>query len=237
MDKNNDHVGRYIKFGTQGPALYKDFTRTDTWRIFRIMSEFVDGFESTSEIKKGVSFFGSRCLPPRNKYYKLAYESAHLLAKKGYSIITGAGPGIMEAANKGAYEARGNSIGLNILIPHQQNPNPYVTNLLEFRYFFVRKYMFLKNSCASVVFPGGFGTLDELFETLSLIQTQRTRNIPVVLAGGDFWEGIIKWFKKELMNEGTLDEGDIKLFKIADTPKEIFKVIDDFYKKYPNLRP
>jgi len=231
MDLINSHVTRSVKFGPKRNDFSDDFTRTDTWRIFRIMSEFVDGFESTAAIHKGVSFFGSRCLPPRHKYYKLAHEAAYMLAKKGYSIITGAGPGIMEAANKGAYEARGNSVGLNILIPDQQQPNPYVNNLLEFRYFFVRKVMFIKNSCASVVFPGGFGTLDELFETLSLIQTKRTKEIPVVLVGSDFWDGILKWFKKELLNQGTLDEGDMRLFKLADNPKDVFKIIDDFYKK------
>ena len=176
-------------------------------------------------------FFGSLLYRRGISTHKLAHESAYLFSQKGYSIITGAGPGIMEAADKGAYEARGNSVGLNILIPNQQQPNPYVSNLMEFRYFFVRKVMFLKNSCASVVFPGGFGTLDELFETLSLIQTQRTREIPVVLVGSDFWDGIIKWFKKELLYQGVLDEGDIRLFKMADSPREVFKVIDDFYKK------
>ena len=228
------HVGRFVSFGTQR-GVANDFTGTDVWRIFRIMSEFVDGFESTSHIEKGVSFFGSRCLSPGNKYYKLAHEASYMLAKKGYSIITGAGPGIMEGGNKGAFEARGNSVGLNIIIPDQQAPNPYVNNLLEFRYFFVRKYMFLKNSCASVVFPGGFGTFDELFETLSLIQTKRTKYIPIILVGSEYWRGLLEWFKKMPLAEGTLFESDLKLFKVVDSAKDICKVIEDFYRK-PKLK-
>jgi uncharacterized protein (TIGR00730 family) len=207
-----------------------DFTRTDTWRIFRIMSEFVDGFESTAKIKKGVSFFGSRNLSVQHPYYKLAYATAYLLAEKGYSIITGAGPGIMEAANRGAYEAGGDSVGLNILIPEQQVPNPYINNLMEFRYFFVRKVMFVKNSRASVVFPGGFGTLDEMFETLSLIQTQRIKPIPVIVVGAKFWKDIMVWFKKCLLKPGILEKSDIKLFKTVDKPQEVLRAIESFYR-------
>lgn len=230
MDNYSNHISRYVKFGTQR-GVDNDFTGTEVWRIFRIMSEFVDGFESTAYIKKGVSFFGSRCLAPSNKYYKLAHEAAYMLAKKGYSIITGAGPGIMEAGNKGAFEARGNSVGLNIIIPDAQAPNAYVNNLLEFRYFFVRKYMFLKNSCASVVFPGGFGTFDELFETLSLIQTKRTKHIPIILVGSEYWRGLLKWFNEVPLKEGALHPGDLELFKLADSSREISKAIEDFYKK------
>jgi uncharacterized protein (TIGR00730 family) len=211
--------------------LNENFISTDTWRIFRIMSEFVEGFESLSVVKKGVSVFGSKRTSRDHANYKLAYNTAHLLAKKGYSIITGAGPGIMEAANKGALDAGGLSVGLNIIIPEQQKPNPYINYLLEFRYFFVRKVIFTKYSCAFVVFPGGFGTLDELFEALALIQTQRIDPIPVVLVGKDYWKGLLMWCKQTLKKYGTLVDDDLKLFRIVDTPQEIAGVLDTFYRK------
>lgn len=214
----------------------EDFLNRDTWRIFRIMSEFVEGFEGLSEIKKGVSFFGSKRVPENHSYYKLAYDAAHLLAKDGYSIITGAGPGIMEAGNRGAHDAgkankkAGLSIGLNILIPEQQKPNIYVNYLLEFKYFFVRKVIFTKYSCAFVVFPGGYGTLDELFEALALIQTSRIDSIPVILVGKQFWKGLIDWMKEYLLGEGTIIEKDLDLFEIVDSPKEVLGIIKKFYK-------
>jgi uncharacterized protein (TIGR00730 family) len=194
------------------------------------MSEFVDGFEALAGLGKGISFFGSKRLNPAHPYYKLAYKTAYLLSKKGYSIITGAGPGIMEAANKGAYDAKGISIGMNILIPEQQKPNSYVNYLLEFRYFFVRKVIFTKYSCAFVVFPGGLGTLDELFEALALVETNRIDPIPVVLAGSKYWQGMIAWLK-ELIKEGTLVKNNLKLFKVADTPQEVLKAIKNFKSK------
>jgi hypothetical protein len=200
------------------------------------MSEFVEGFEGLSWVKKGVSFFGSKRASPRHPYYKLAYRTAYLLSKKGYTIITGAGPGIMEAANKGALEAKRPSVGLNILIPEQQIPNPYINYLLQFHYFFVRKVMFTKYSCAVVVFPGGFGTLDELFEALALIQTERIEPIPVVLVKRKYWQNLINWFNKELIERGTLIESDLHLFKIVDTPQEVFKSIADFYKRHSSGR-
>lgn len=206
-----------------------DFIQTDTWRVFRIMSEFVEGFEGLSGIKQAVSFFGSKSAPRNSPYYKCAYKTAYLLAKKGYSIITGAGGGIMEAANKGAYEAKGTSVGLNILVPHKQIPNPYITYLMEFRYFFVRKVMFTKHSYAFVVFPGGFGTLDELFETLALIQTQRIEPIPVILVNKSYWEGLISWFKENLIKKRTIEKKDLKLLEIVDTPQEVLKAIKNFY--------
>ena len=208
-----------------------DFVSSDTWRIFRIMSEFVDGFEGLSKIKQGVSFFGSKNTPPTHPYYKLAYKAAHLLTKKGYTIITGAGAGIMEASNKGAFNAGGTSVGLNILIPEEQMPNPYINYLMEFRYFFVRKVMFTKNSCAFVVFPGGFGTLDELFETLSLVQAQRIESVPVILVGSDYWKDIVAWFKKCLLKEGKIDKKDMSLFRIVDTSNDIYSSIKSFYSK------
>lgn len=214
--------------------IFKDrnnFLTKDTWRIFRIMSEFVEGFEKLSEIKKGISFFGSKRMSPGHKYYKLAYDTAHLAAKRGYSVITGAGQGIMEAASKGAYEAGGVSVGLNILIPEQQITNRYVNYLLDFKYFFVRKVMFTKYSCAFIVFPGGYGTLDELFEALALIQTDRINRVPVVLVGSDYWQGIISWFKGEGIKRQILLEEDLKLFSIADTAEGVLRAVEVFYKK------
>ncbi|MFH1876057.1 MAG: TIGR00730 family Rossman fold protein [Candidatus Omnitrophota bacterium] len=217
------------------PKLASDFggnaSHHDTWRIFRIMSEFVEGFEALSVIKRGVSVFGSKRMPPSHPYYKLSCKTAHLLTKKGYTIITGAGPGIMEAANKGALAAGGVSVGLNIVIPEQQKPNPYINYLLEFRYFFVRKVIFTKYSKAFVVFPGGYGTLDELFEALALIQTERIDPIPVVLVGKKFWNGMLSWCKDKLLGEGTLIEEDLKLIYIVDTATEIVSAIERFYRK------
>ncbi|UCD15109.1 MAG: TIGR00730 family Rossman fold protein [Candidatus Omnitrophota bacterium] len=208
-----------------------DFMRTDPWRIFRIMSEFVEGFEGLSGIKNGVSFFGSKMVKPKHPYYKLAYKTAHLLSKRGYSVITGAGPGVMEAANRGCFDAKGASVGLNILIPEQQTPNPYINYLLEFSYFFVRKVMFTKYSCAFVVLPGGYGTLDELFEALALIQTHRIDPIPVVLVDSSYWQGLIDWLNQTLIKKGTLTKQDLDLFKIVDTPRDALGAIQSFYKK------
>lgn len=207
-----------------------DFVSSDTWRIFRIMSEFVDGFEGLSKVKRGVTIFGSKCTPRNHPNYKTAVDTADLLAKGGYTIITGAGGGIMEAANKGAAKAKGVSIGLNILIPQEQIPNPYINYLMEFRYFFVRKVMFTKYSYASVVFPGGFGTLDELFETLSLVQARRIDPIPLILVNHGYWQDMITWLKQRLIKEGAIEPSDMKLFKIVDTPQEVAAAIKDFYR-------
>jgi hypothetical protein len=218
--------------GGQPKTTFKDdFVSSDTWRIFRIMSEFVDGFEGLLRIKQGVSFFGSKCTPPSHPYYKLACAAAKLLTKKGYTIITGAGGGIMEASNKGAYEAGGTSVGLNILIPQMQIPNNYINYLMEFRYFFVRKVMFTKHSRAFVVFPGGFGTLDELFETLSLVQAQRIEPVPVILVNKAYWLELLGWFKNRLIKEGAIRKKDLELFTVVETPKEISAAIKSFYKK------
>jgi hypothetical protein len=207
----------------------KDFIKQDTWRVFRIMSEFVEGFEGLSRVKKAVAFFGSKRVTCNHPYYKLAYQTAKLLAKNGFSIITGAGPGIMEAANKGALDGKGRSIGLNILIPEQQTPNPYINYLLEFKYFFVRKVMFAKYSSAFVFFPGGYGTLDELMEGLALIQTHRVRSFPIILVGRKHWCGLISWFRNTLIKRGTLVEGDLSLFKIVDKPQQVLREIRRFY--------
>lgn len=213
------------------PTLKEDFSRTDTWRIFRIMSEFVEGFEGLSHIKNGVAFFGSKRSSRNHHFYKLAYKTAYLMSKKGYSIITGAGPGIMEAANRAATSAGGTSVGLNILIPEQQTANPHINYLMEFRYFFVRKVMFAKYSKAIVVFPGGFGTLDELFEFFALIQTEKIEAAPVILVGKKFWKGLISWCNNQLTKSGTLVKSDLALFKVVDTPSAVLKAVESFYHK------
>ena len=223
---------RTSKFNiTSGIHFKNGFIGNDTWRIFRIMSEFVEGFESLSRIKKGVAFFGSKRTSEASPRYKLAERASYLLSKKGYTIITGAGPGIMEAANRGAKRAKRLSVGLNILVPEQQVPNKYVNYLAEFRYFFVRKVMFVKYSCAFVVFPGGYGTLDELFEGLALIQTQRIDKFPVILVGKNFWSGLIKWLKKTLIDKGTIVKEDLSLFYTVDSPNEVLRAIQKFYRK------
>jgi uncharacterized protein (TIGR00730 family) len=207
------------------------FTKEDPWRIFRIMSEFVDGFEGLSDIKNAVSVFGSSCSKPNNKYYKLAEKTAYHLSRAGYAIITGAGNGIMEAANKGAKKAGGASIGLNILIPQEQKPNKYITRLIEFKYFFCRKVMFAKYSKAFVVFPGGFGTMDEFFEALSLIQTGRIDPFPVILIGKDYWKGMIKWIKEVPVAKGAIRKSEFSIFTVLDKPSEVSHYIKKFYRK------
>jgi uncharacterized protein (TIGR00730 family) len=208
-----------------------DFTSEDTWRIFRIMSEFVDGFEVLSQVGKAVSIFGSSRIRPGNKYYKLAEEIAYLLAKEKFAIITGGGPGIMEAANRGARRAKGESIGLNIQMPLEQKPNDYIDTLLDFHYFFVRKVMFVKYAKAFIIMPGGYGTLDEFFEAINLIQTQRIRRFPVVLLGSRYWQGLLEWLNKEVLGHGHISPADLDLFKLADTPREAVRIIKKFYEK------
>jgi len=212
-----------IPKGTASPA--------DTWRIFRIMSELVEGFEGLSQIKRGVSVFGSKATPKTHPYYKLASDTAYTLTKKGYTVITGAGGGIMEAANRGAKKAGGVSVGLNILIPQKQVPNPYINYLMEFKYFFVRKVMFTKHSYAFVVFPGGFGTLDELFENLSLVQALRIEPAPIVLVNKAFWAGLLEWCQTRLIKEGTIDKKDLNLFTVVETPEQVHQAIKNFYNK------
>jgi len=209
--------------------LKQDFTKEDPWRIFRIMSEFVDGFEELSDIGNAVSVFGSSRAKPSDRYYKIAEKTGFILAKNGYAVITGAGNGIMEAANKGAFRANGLSVGLNILIPLIQLPNKYVNKLLEFKYFFCRKVMFTKYSKAFVVFPGGFGTLDELFEAVTLVQTKRVEPFPVILVGRKYWAGMIQWIRRTLVTYGAISEEDLDLIKIADKPQEVAAFIDQFY--------
>lgn len=220
----------------------KDWTEirtNDSWALFKIMAEFVEGFEKMSKIGPCVSIFGSARTKPNNKYYPLATEVALKLTKQGYGIISGGGPGIMEAANKGAKEGGGKSVGLNIELPFEQEPNPYIDSdkNLNFDYFFVRKVMFVKYSQGFIVLPGGFGTLDELFESLTLIQTYKIGKFPIVLMGSDYWSGLIDWIKKSLLEaEGNISPQDLNLFHVADTADEAVKIINDFYSKY-TLKP
>ena len=209
----------------------EDFTREDTWRIFRIMSEFVDGFEVLSKVGKAVSIFGSARSKPDTQSYKLAEEVAYHIAKAGYAIITGSGPGLMEAANKGARRAGGKSIGLNIHLPCEQKPNKYVDTVLGFRYFFVRKVMFVKYAKAFVILPGGYGTLDEFFEAITLIQTERISKFPVILFNSQYWKPLLEWLKKTVYSRGNIDQEDLNLFILVDEPKEAAKAIKKFYAK------
>lgn len=207
------------------------FSHEEPWRVFRIMSEFVDGFEELKNVGKAVSIFGSSRLKSSHKYYKQAELTASLFAKSGYAVITGAGRGIMEAANKGAKKAGGKSVGLNITIPHEQEINRFVTLPLEFKYFFVRKLMFSKYSDAFVAFPGGFGTLDEFFEMITLVQTERVEPFPIVLVGKAYWEGLLKWAKEKCLGLGAIDKRDLDIFTVIDDPKDIVKYVNKFYGK------
>lgn len=213
----------------------EDFTREDPWRVFRIMSEFVEGFEVLSQIAKAVSIFGSARTKPGTKYYKLGEEVAYYIAKAGYAVITGSGPGMMEAANKGARRAAGHSVGLNIHIPSEQKPNQYVDTLLDFRYFFIRKVMFVKYAKAFVILPGGYGTLDEFFEAINLIQTERIEKFPVILFGSAYWKGLLDWLKNTLLACGNISQEDLYLFTVVDKPKEVIAVIKRFYEPRQKL--
>ena len=203
------------------------FTRSDPWRVMRITSEFVEGFDALSDIHKGVTIFGSARTAPDDPQYKAAQEVARILGKAGFSIITGAGPGIMEAANKGAKEGGGHSVGCNIELPFEQGANPYVDTLVNFRYFFVRKTMFIKYSNAFIIFPGGFGTLDELFEALTLIQTGKIYHFPLVLFGRHYWAGLLRWISSRLVGEGKISAGDLDLMLLTDDPEEAAKAVID----------
>jgi uncharacterized protein (TIGR00730 family) len=198
----------------------------DTWRIFRIMAEYVEGFEAMAGVKKAVSLFGSARTKPDNPFYAAAEQTAALLAREGYAVITGGGPGIMEAANKGAYEAGGLSIGLNITLPHEQESNRYLSIGMDFHYFAVRKVMFVKYANAFVAFPGGFGTLDEFFETITLIQTMKSEPFPVILYGSEFWKGMIDWMRQQL-TQGFIDPEDLKIFRVVDTPEAAVAAIKE----------
>ena len=203
----------------------------ESWKIFQIMAEFVEGFERLACIKPSVSIFGSARTDPDHAYYKLTVDIARELSDAGFSVVSGGGPGIMEAANLGAYEGRSPSIGLNIQLPHEQKGNPYQDISLTFRHFFSRKVMFVKYASAYVVMPGGFGTLDELAEMLTLVQTGKTRKIPIILVHKPFWEGLIDWFKETLVKEKTINPEDLNLIKILETPQEVLDAIFSHYEQ------
>ena len=204
---------------------HDEFTHTDTWRVFRIMGEFVEGFDDLATLTRAISIFGSARTMPDDPEYKAAEETAALLSREGFAIITGGGPGIMEAANRGAFEAGGLSVGCNIELPFEQRPNPYQTRSVTFRYFFVRKMMFVKYSLGFIIFPGGFGTLDELFEALTLIQTKKIRNFPIVLFGSEYWKGLLDWVSEVALKEGKISEADLKLLHLTDSPSEVVRIM------------
>ncbi len=208
---------------------------TDSWNIFKVMSEFVDGYDTLARIGPCVSIFGSARTNPDNPYYKLAEDIAKKLSQAGYGVITGGGPGIMEAANKGAKEVGGKSVGLNITLPFEQYPNDYIDydKLINFKFFFVRKVMFMKYAQGFIVLPGGFGTLDELFEALTLVQTMKVGKFPIILVGSHYWSGLVDWIKKVLLEEEkNINPDDLLLFKVVDTADEATEEIFDFYSKY-----
>jgi len=202
-----------------------DMTIKESWRLFKIMAEFVDGFEKLGDYFPAIAIFGSARLKSTNPIYTKAETIARLLAKKGYNIITGGGPGIMEAANKGAVEGGTHSIGLNIELPFEQKPNPYSDVRLSFQYFFVRKVMLIKYSVAYVIMPGGFGTLDEMFEAITLIQTKKIRPFPVILVGRDYWGGLMEWIREEMLAMGTISSSDLDIMQVMDDPEEVVHTI------------
>ena len=210
----------------------KEFT-TDSWRVFRIISEFVDGFERMTNIGPSVSIFGSARLPPNDPYYAMAVDVAEHIARKGFAVITGGGPGIMEAANKGAQEGGGASCGLSIDLPFEGSTNPYIDFKynLRFRYFFIRKVMFIRYAQGYVFLPGGYGTLDELFEALTLIQTKKINYFPIYLMGKSYWEGLVDWMVKEVLGHECISPEDLKLFHITDDPEEVANGIERHYQR------
>lgn len=214
---------------------WNEIKSEDSWRIFKIMSEFVEGYEKLSRIGPCVSIFGSARLNSESKYYKLAEEIAFKLTQFGYGIITGGGPGIMEAANLGAKRGKGRSVGINIALPYEQSANLFVDHdkLITFDYFFVRKTMFMKYAQGFVVLPGGFGTFDELFEALTLIQTEKIGRFPIVLIGKEYWKGLVEWIKESMMeDEKCINPDDLELFHLVDDPDEAVEIINNFYSKY-----
>jgi len=197
----------------------------ESWRIFRIMAEFVDGIENLSPLEPAVTIFGSARSKPGDKYYKMAEDLGRMLAEEGFSVITGGGPGIMEAANKGAFEAGGQSVGLNIVLPFEQKLNPYTTIHINFRYFFVRKVMFVRYAMSYVIFPGGFGTMDELFEALTLIQTDKLKPFPVIMIGSEYWAGLLEWINDTMLKEGMILTEDRSIFTLVDSPNDAVEII------------
>ena len=210
---------------TEKQYVINEITIRDSWRMFRIMAEFVDGFEALSKYHPAVSIFGSTRVKPGDEVYQRAEQIGKLLAENGFAVITGGGPGLMEAASKGAFSAGGKSIGLNIELPHEQKPNPYTNITLNFRYFFVRKVMFVKYAVAYIILPGGFGTMDELLESITLIQTQKIKPFPVILVGSNYWKGFLDWIKDVVLKEGKISSAELDILQLIDEPKEIIKAI------------
>jgi uncharacterized protein (TIGR00730 family) len=211
--------------------LHRAEETTDSWRVFRIMGEFVEGFDTLARIGPGVSIFGSARTKPEDAYYQAAEETARLLVDAGFAVITGGGPGIMEAANRGAVDAGGRSVGCNIELPFEQGMNAYVRIAVNFRYFFVRKTMFVKYAEGFIIFPGGFGTMDELFESLTLIQTGKVRNFPVVLFGREYWQGLLDWLTGTMLADGKIHPTDMKLLIVTDDPTEAVQAIVSCYEE------
>jgi uncharacterized protein (TIGR00730 family) len=231
MDKKEHRHGRKAPGATQDEQLLEspgpdEFTHTDPWRVFRIMGEFVEGFDELASVSRAVAVFGSARTKPGDPDYQAAQETGALFAAQGFAVITGGGPGIMEAANRGAFDAGGLSIGCNIELPFEQRPNQYQTLTLTFKYFFVRKMMFVKYSLGFVIFPGGFGTLDELFEALTLIQTKKIRNFPIVLFGSKYWSGMLEWLRNVVQPGGKISDLDLDLFHITDSPAEVVEIVN-----------
>ena len=230
QQKNRNGSARYRE-----AALANDQLNNDSWRIFRIMAEFVEGFEVMANVGTAVSLFGSARTKPTDPFYQQAEETSRLLAKEGLAVITGGGPGIMEAGNKGAFEAGGRSIGLNITLPQEQEANRYQTVSLDFHYFYARKVMFVKYASAFICFPGGFGTLDEFFEVLTLVQTLKVEPYPIILYGSGYWSGLVEWIKEQL-GPKFIDPEDVDIFKIVDDPKETVRLVTRGIRK-PWWRP
>ncbi len=213
-----------------------DFTTQDPWRILRIQGEIVEGFDALSKIGPAATIFGSARFGPDNPYYQAGVEIARQLATAGMAVISGGGPGIMEAANLGAHSIQGTSIGCQIQLPREPAPNPYQTIALKFRYFFVRKLMFIKYSVAFIIMPGGFGTMDELFEALTLVQTDKIDHFPIVLYGSQYWSGLVKWMNEQMIPGGTIEAEDLSLFTLADTPAEAARIVIDNSRKHGFLK-
>ncbi len=209
----------------------KDIIPKDTWTVFKIMGEFVEGFETLRRVEPAVSIFGGSRVSRGSRYFRKAVVVSQALAREGFSIITGGGPGIMEAANLGARRGGSASIGLNIRLPFEQEPNRHIDTLIHFNYFFARKVMFMKYACAYVVFPGGYGTLDEAFEALTLVQTNKIDNFPIILVGRAYWRGLLRWIDREMLGQKMISEGDVALFTVTDDPREICRLVRESYRK------
>lgn len=223
--KDNEDKELFQSQTTRGAKQYGNFTTQDPWRVLRIQGEIVEGFDALSSIKQAIAIFGSARLGPENPYYEACRETSRLLAEAGYAVITGGGPGLMAAGNQGAFEAGGTSVGCSIELPNEPIPNGYQTIALRFRYFFVRKLMFIKYSVGFLIFPGGYGTIDELFEALTLVQTDKIDHFPVILFGRAFWQGLVDWVKGPLLATGCLSPEDPNLFSVTDDPHEAVALI------------